>query len=274
MNRLLLAALRLVCAAALLLPSAAARTEKAEKDWRDSLTKKRGNFPKLRPLTAHYEFGWSGIKAAETEAKFSALKGGKFKLETDTHTVGAARALWRMNLKAVSTCASGTLRPIRMQQIETYSRKSLTTTVNFNQQGAARLRVPDPPDKTPPKVKKFNLGNVHDLHSALLFVRSQPLRAGDTIKLCVYPDTSPYLAEIVVAGREKLKAAGREWPAIRCDIKLHSVEKDFTLTAHDKFKRATAWLSDDDDRLLLRAEADIFIGAISAELEHVDFEEK
>jgi hypothetical protein len=77
-----------------------------------------------------------------------------------------------------------------------------------------------------------------------------------------------------VAGREKMTAAGREWPAIRCDIKLRSIEKDLTLSPHDKFKRATAWLSDDEDRLLLRIEADVFIGAISAELEKVEFEGK
>jgi hypothetical protein len=258
---------RLLCATTLAVLAATAGAA----DWRETLTKKRGNFPKLRPLTATYEFGWSGLTAAKTDATFSATKGGKFRLEADTRTVGAARALWRMNLKAVSICNAGTLRPVKLEQTETYARKTLTTTVDFTPQGPARLRVPDPPDKTPPKVKRLKFSNVHDLHSALLFARSQPLRAGDTIRLCVYPDTAAYLAEVVVAGREKLKAAGREWPAIRCDIKLRSIEKDFSLSPHEKFKRATAWLSDDADRLLLRIEAEVFVGAISAELEHVEF---
>ena len=93
-------------------------------------------------------------------------------------------------------------------------------------------------------------------------VSSQPLRSGDTQKLVVYPSTSPYLAQVKVLGREKLKAAGKNYSAIKADLKLWRIDDDdLELKQHTKFKRATVWLSDDSDRLLLRIEADIMVGS-------------
>ena len=44
------------------------------------------------------------------------------------------------------------------------------------------------------------------------------------------------------------------------------------LEPHRKFRRATAWVSDDNDRLPLRIEAQIFVGTVFAELQSVQFE--
>jgi hypothetical protein len=97
------------------------------------------------------------------------------------------------------------------------------------------------------------------------------LRVGDTIRLCVYPGSSPYYAEVTIAAREEIRAAGKKWRAIKCDLELREIDKDFALVAHDKFKEATVWLSDDPDRLLLRMETDVFIGKVWAEMKKVEF---
>ncbi len=242
-------------------------------DWRETLTRKKGDFPPLRPLTARYDFGWSGVKAAEATAEFSKLKGGKVELDITGRTVGASRLLWRMDTKATSTVNGTTLRPLKLTQKETYAKKSMTTSVDFTAEGPATLRQPDPPDANakPAKVKRWKFAEAHDLHSALLFIRSQPLRQGQTTRVCVFPGSSPYLAEATVAGREKVKVAGKEWPAIRCELKLRSIAKDFTLAPHSKFKEATVWVSDDADRLLLKIEAEVFVGKIWVELKDVKF---
>ena len=171
----------------------------------------------------------------------------------------------------MSSVSAVTLRSVKLYQTESYSSRSFRTTVDYSAQGVKRLRTPTPAGQNPPKVKRFKLGNVHDLHSALLFIRSQRLRDGDTVRLCVYASTSPYLAEVTVLGRSKIATAGREWDAIRCEVKLRAVEKDFSLAPYTKLKRATAWLSDDADRLLLRVEADVFIGSVWAEMKSVEF---
>lgn len=243
-------------------------------DWRDTVTAKAGKFPPLRPLTARYDFGWSGFTAARTVATFSKLRKGSYRLEASGGTVGAARALWQMDATATSICNATTLRAVSLRQKETYSNKTMTTKVDFTAKGTETLRTPNPPDPTPPKVKRFKFPNMHDLHSALLFLRSQPLKAGETTRMCVFPGSSAYLAEITVVRREKIKVAGREYAAIRCNMQLRSVSKDFELSPHQKFKRATAWLSDDADRLFLRLEADIFVGKVWMEMRSAEFAKK
>lgn len=239
-------------------------------DWRDALDRKVGNFPALRALTTHYEFGWSGVKAAEADIQFSTSR-GKSRLELNARTVGVPRTLWRMDIHGISTVNARTLEPIKLEQTEKYSRKSFQITADFSSKGVERLKVPTPADKTPAKTKHFKFSPVHDLHSALLFIRSQPLRKGDAIRLCVYPSTGAYLAEIGIVGPAKIDAAGRKWDAIKCEIRLREVAKDLSLTKHDKFKKATAWMSDDADRLLLRIECEVFIGSVWAEMKSVEF---
>jgi hypothetical protein len=65
--------------------------------------------------------------------------------------------------------------------------------------------------------------------------------------------------------------AGHEWDTIRCDVKLSSVEKNHTLTPSKRLKKLTVWVSDDKDRLLLRAEGEIFLGYVWAEMKSVEF---
>jgi hypothetical protein len=241
-------------------------------DWRGQVNTRVGKHPLPRRLTAHYDFGWSGLIAADATAHFTSSK-GRAQLELVARTTGLARALWRMDTRGVSTVNTKTLHPIQLKQLETYAKKSIATTVEFTPKGPTRLRVITPPDPEPPKPKTFKVGDAHDLHSAFLFARSQPLLKADVIRICVFPGSSPYLAEITVGEREKLRAAGKEWASIPCDIKLQEIEKDNTLAPYPKFKRAKVWLSDDADRLLLRIEADIFVGSIFAEMRDVQFEE-
>jgi hypothetical protein len=240
--------------------------------WRNQLQTRPGNHPLPRPLTATYDFGWSGLKAADATARFTRQK-DQLKLELTARTSGLARALWRMDSHGVSTVNAKTLRPIKLVQTETYARKSVDTTVDFTPVGPRRTRLITPPDPVPPKPKTFKVSQSHDLHSALLFVRSQRLAKGDTFRICVFPGSSPYLADITAGEPETVKAAGKEWAAIPCDLKLREIEKDMSLMPHPKFKGAKVWLSNDADRLLLRIEADVHVGSIFAELREVTFAE-
>ena len=239
-------------------------------DWRAQIHTRVGKHPLPRPLTADYDFGWSGLKAADATARFTRSRGYAL-LELTARTAGVARALWRMDTRGLSTVNAKSLRPVKLTQTETYARKSIDTTVDFTPKGPRRVRVITPPDPVPPKPKTFKVTPAHDLHSAFLFVRSQRLAKGETIRICVFPGSSPYLAEITPGERETIKAAGKQWRAIPCEIKLREIEKDYGLAPHPKFKRAKVWLSDDADRLLLRIEADVYVGSIVAEMRQVKF---
>jgi hypothetical protein len=108
------------------------------------------------------------------------------------------------------------------------------------------------------------------LQTALLYVRSQKLATGDVYRLVVYPATAPYLATVTVLARERVNVKAGSYPAIKLDLRLQKVTGDMTLAPHGKFKRATAWLSDDGDRLPLRMNAQIFVGSVWVELAKVE----
>ena len=241
-------------------------------EWQTEVDTLPGKYPLPRALTAEYDFGWSGLKAADASAHYFRKK-GQACLELVAKTTGLARTLWKMDTKGLSVVNASSLRPLKLTQTETYSRKSVDTTVDFTPKGPRRTRVVKPADDIPDKPKTFKVANAHDLHSAFLFVRSQPLKEGDHLRMCVFPGSSPYLADVTVGEREKIKVAGREWNAIACDIQLREIEKDLSLVPYSKFKRAKVWLSDDPDRLLLRIEADIFVGNIFAEMREVKFQD-
>jgi uncharacterized protein DUF3108 len=106
----------------------------------------------------------------------------------------------------------------------------------------------------------------------MLYLRSQPLKEKSVQRVLVYPNTTAYLATLTVLGREKISVHAGSYNAIKIDLRLSKVGKDLQLEPHKKFRRATIWLSDDNDRLILRIEAQIFVGTVFAELQSVRFD--
>ena len=252
------------------LTPAAARTA----DWRDEIWKKPGTFTKLRPGVFRYAFGWGEITAAEAEASSTLSPEGRCVLDFSAKTTGIARTMWKMDATAVSSCDPATFHPLKLTQTETYKKKVVTTVVDFLADGPVQRRSQQQPDAagaTEVATRSFRFPHVHDLNSAVLFIRSQALAQGDSVKLCVYPSGAPYLATATVTGRERLTVAGREWDTIKCDLNLSGIADDFTLRPHKKFKKATAWFSDDGDRMLLKISAEVQVGSVWAELQSADF---
>ena len=190
-----------------------------------------------------------------------------------TKTVGFVRTLWRLDAEQTSLVRANTYQPVRVEQKEAYKDESRTTRLVFNDEGVIRTRETTPREPgQKSKAKRFKAPNVFDLHGALHLVRSQPLRSGDTYKMLIYAGTSPYLAQVKVLGKDRVEAAGRKWGAVKMDLKLWRVDDDdLELKPYTKFKRATGWISDDTDRLLLKVQADIFVGSVWTELDRVEF---
>jgi hypothetical protein len=239
-------------------------------NWWDNLSTSAGSFPAPRPLKARYTFGWGALTAGNAEAEFSRTKDDEYQLKIKGATTGAVRGLWKLDTDAISIVRPQALLPTTLVQHETYSDEARTTTITFTGEGVSRTRERKPV-KEPPKIKRFKFAPVHDLHSALLFIRSQPLKDGDVLRFAVYPAAQAYLAEVTVSGHETIKVAGKKWPAIKLDLKLQEIEKDFTLVPHTKFKRASGWISDDTDRLLLKVESEVMVGKVWMDLEQVTF---
>jgi hypothetical protein len=244
-------------------------------DWRETLTPPQpGNFPPPRPLKAVYRFGWGGMTAAEANFDFSRVAPGQLQLSMNTRTIGWVRTLWRMDTHHTALCQAATLRPIRLQQTEIYKDETEATQVEFSTEKVVRQTRVTPLKGPQEKEKRFKFPHLLDLQTGLLYVRSQRLQAGDRYRFVVYPSTAPYLAEIKVMGRDKLKVAGANYDAIKCRVELQRVTNKRELVPHEKFKRAVAWISNDPDRLLLKVEAEIAVGSVWAELQSIEFDSK
>lgn len=239
-------------------------------EWQATLTKEPpGKFPELRPMQANYRFGWSGFTAGTGEARFAKTSETRCELQGTGRSTGLARALWRYDVTYRGVADPRTLRPIESTQSEAFKNKKIVTQLSFAAGGGlTRSRT----ESGATKSKQVNLPNLYDLHSAMLYLRSQPLKEKSVQRVVVYPNTTPYLATLSVLGREKISVHAGSFNAIKIDLKLSKVGKDLQLEPHKKFRRATIWLSDDNDRLILRIEAQIFVGTVFAELQSVRFD--
>lgn len=244
----------------------AARAE----DWQSTLAKTQpGDFPALRPLVAKYTFGWSGFTAATGDVRFSRPNADRFQLDGTGGTIGFPRLLFKMDVNYSAATDVDSLRPIEVRQTEGYRASKIVTHLTFRANGVKSERVDG---NKPAELRDFSFPNVYDLLSAALYLRSQPLKERNTYRTVVYPAKNPYLVTITVVGREKITVRAGNYNAIKLDVKLQRVGKELQLEPYRKFRRANLWVSDDNDRMLLRVEAHIFVGTIFAELQSVRFE--
>ena len=230
-----------------------------------------GNFPELRSVYTTYHFGWSGITAGTGDIHFTKTPDRRFELEAKGRTVGLARALWKLDASYRGFANPETLRPMSSKQIEMYRRKKIVTDLTFTDSEVIRSRSEGSGAGTP-SAKPFNFPNLFDLHSAMLYLRSQPLTDHSVYRLVVYPATSAYLTTVTVLGRERVSVRAGTYTAIKVDLDLKRVGKKMELEPHRKFRRATIWISDDENRIPLRIEAQIFVGTVFAELQSVHFD--
>ena len=241
-------------------------------NWEATLTRDPpGNFPELRPLHASYRFGWSGFTAATGDVHFTKPSPNRFELDGTGRTIGFVRALWKLDVNYKAVASSGILRPIETRQTENYRSKKIVTHLTFANYGVTRART-EGKGAGETKTKQFNLPNLYDLFSAMLYLRSQPLKEHAVYRVVAYPATNAYLATVTVLGREKISVHAGSYNAIKLDLQLKRIGKKGELEPHRKFRRGTIWVSDDPERLLLRIEAQVFVGTVFAELQSVRFD--
>src|ERR1700681_4402746 len=152
---------------------ALSRIGQAAPSWESTLTKDPpGNFPELRPVRTTYHFGWSGFTAGVGDMHFTKTGDKRFQLEATGRTIGLVRAWWKLDASYRGLTNGQTLRPIESKQIEIYRRKKLVTDLTFTDSGVMRTRTEGTGAKA---TKPFDFPGLLDLHSALLYLRSQPL---------------------------------------------------------------------------------------------------
>lgn len=242
----------------------------AASDWQSTITASSPPaFPNPRPMHSRYGFAWSGFPCATAEIQLTKAEGNRLQLDLTTRTIGLARTLWKFDATGTSIVDAATLRPISVRQIENDRGEKIVTELAFNSTGVVSKVTETPKNET--RERRVEFPRLFDLQSAMLYLRSQPLQERSVQRIVVLSSTSPYLATVSVLGRERITVPAGTYNAIKFDLQLQRI-KDGELQPHRKFRRATAWLSDDSDRLLLKMDAQVFIGSVIGELQSVEFE--
>jgi hypothetical protein len=242
-------------------------TSVAKPTWTGTLTKiPVGSFPPLAPCRVTYDLSWNNLVSAGS-AKVTMQESGAYQVaKAEAGTAGLARALWSYDCVMTSVMERGPLRSVHMEHSETDSRETVAYWVTFGASQISTLTKLSP--KKGAVTTSTNIcpyGPVDDLQSAILYVRSQPLKQGDSITRVVQPFDRPYLTTFTVVGREQKKVEGVAYPTIKLDIKIRKLDrKTLTPGSFKKVKTATIWVSDDAWRLPVEAHAEVFVGFVSA----------
>jgi hypothetical protein len=246
----------------------------AEEMWRSRVRPERaGDFPLVRPFQAEFRFGWSNVvEAARARAGIS-YEGNKVVTTVSGGTRGLARTLWSLTARHRAETSLGQFLPVAFTQSEIYAKKKVLTEAVAKPDGLWYIRrVPTDPGNRP-KWKRVKVAPVRDIVSGMLFMRSLPLRDGDRIGLIAFPGDSPFLCEVQVEKRETIKVAGQPFKAIKMTFQLQRIDtsRDNQLVAHGKFRSGAVWVSDDENRIPLRAEVNIFVGYVYGELVSIKY---
>ncbi len=235
--------------------------------WVSSLTKSApGSFAPLKPCRVVYDLSWNNLISAGSAKVVMQEAGGHQVARAEAGTTGLARALWSYDCTMISVMDRGPLRAVHLNHTETDVSETVAYEVGFSPLKVLTETVLTPKGGT---VKKSSTicpyGPVDDLQSAILYVRSQPLKQGDKITRVVQPFDRPYLTTFTVVNRGKRKVEGTVYPVIELDVKIRKIDaKTLVLGSFKKVKTATIWVSDDTWRLPIEMHADIFVGFISA----------
>jgi hypothetical protein len=110
-------------------------------------------------------------------------------------------------------------------------------------------------------VKTFEIPrDVHDLTSALMWLRLQPLQPGDRHELPVCSGTRQFTLVADVLGRETVETAAGTFTSVKVQVRT-AFEGKFS-TKRDTF----VWFSDDSRHVLVRMSAEFAVGSVVATL--------
>ena len=229
-------------------------------------------FPALAPFRALYRFGWEGIHAGGATVEVApGSSRGFLRICAEGGPNPAIRKLWNYHARYLGEAGADGQVPSWFRMDEEVGKGDLLSEAAFSEGSAVSCHRFVREEK-PWKVTR--LPGIRDLFAALLFVRSQPLHDGDRLLLTIFPDQNPYLVDLRVEGRDKILLRKRKIPCIRFRVGIRTVTtsgpETGMLAPHGKFRCGRVWISDDARRLPVKAEVDIFIGSVFAELERAD----
>lgn len=217
-----------------------------------------------------YQLSWKGIlnsgKLDFSIGRAGGHKPGIVVIRSTGKSMGPGGTIFPYNGHGWSEIHARSLRPTLSTATEQKRGKKVKTSNRFTGK-QVRFHEWSREKKKGAKVEQhvFAHGPAYDIGSAILFIRSQRLSAGDRISILMHPYSNPYLLRATVVGPERLEK--RHCIKLRLELSKIDLET-LQLKPYKKLKEpATLWFSDDRLRLPLEIRSKVFIGDIRATLE-------
>ncbi len=231
--------------------------------------------PGNRPLpfspgeTLSYNVNWSIFPAGKLTATLSRDKEGSgdaYVVTTTARSMGFVSLLYNVQDEFRSVFDPETLCSLQISKQTNEGRRHKITKITFDShRGLAILDEHDPGGgNEPPKHTENKIPPcVEDIITAFYFVRSQPLRVGQNIKLAVNDGSKTTTVIAAVTARRKIKTPMGLHEALR-------VEPSVFGNLYEREKgRMVIWFSDDKHHYPLRIRAALKLGAITGTLTSV-----
>ncbi|MDP8256956.1 MAG: DUF3108 domain-containing protein [Candidatus Alcyoniella australis] len=216
-----------------------------------------------------YQFGWNGIPAAEIDVEIDVVDyfGNQcYEIKIHGRTKRAIDLIWKMRDEFVTFTKTADLNPIRYSFYQREGRFTQDTDIiwNYETNVARSTRVKK---HRRMKDREVEADKYMDPISALFFVRTQDLDVGDVQRLSVFDGKRTHLLEYKVVSREIINVPRGRFAALKIAPRIVSSSEQDKSSGTEKVREVYFYVSDDAQRLLLRFEAEAFVGQIYGELQ-------
>jgi hypothetical protein len=217
--------------------------------------------------TLVYNIAWRLFSAGEARMHIDRGPGGRgWQASINAVSTGFVSKLYRVDDSITSIFDATSLCSQSVEKIQNEGRRHRDIHIEFHRdRKVAAMRETDPTNGQLLKQAEYPTADcVYDVVSALYYVRTLPLEVGHTFQLQL-SDGGPALPITVeVQAREDVKTDVGTFHAIRIEPRL---------TGGSLFRRngrIQVWFTDDSQRMLVKMNARLFVGTISATLQQVE----
>jgi len=216
-----------------------------------------------------FDVSWSVFPAGKLTATLSRDNDGPrdfYRVTTTADSEGFASLLYKVQDKFQSVFNPETVRSIEIsKQINEGSRHKITKITFDRKRGLAILDERDAGsgDEHPKHEEHEIPPCAQDIITAFYYVRSQPLRVGQSIKLAVNDGSKTKIVVAAVTGRKKIQTPLGDREALRVEPSV------FGNLYEDKKGKIVIWFSDDEYHFPLRIRAALKMGAITGTLSSI-----
>ena len=219
----------------------------------------------LKPQKLDYVMSWNGTLNSGYVTMIFGEKDDRYKdlylAQAYGRSTGLAGTLFPFSFSYASFMKPKSYQPLMFNSLESDKEGKVSIKNSYKKLSVAHTRkVTSKKGKTVKKAGKgFRQRNVHDPLSAMLYIRGRELKNGSVINVCLFPFKSAQYARVTVLGREKHNG----YLCIKLDLKIQNIDLDtHQLKTYKKLKKATMWITDDADRILVELRSKVFIGDV------------